>query len=51
MRISEFCKSLKQLYLFEADNLGFRPFVENDIDYLLLLDADPETMSFFPGGT
>lgn len=41
---------MKQLYLFEADNFGFRPFVENDLDYLLMLDADPETMSYFPGG-
>lgn len=41
---------MKQSYLFEADNFGFRPFVESDIDYLLMLDADPETMSFFPGG-
>jgi len=37
-------------YLFEADNLGFRLFVESDINYLLMLDADLEIMSFFPGG-
>ena len=41
---------MKQSYLFEADNLGFRPLIENDLDYILMLDADPETMSFFPGG-
>lgn len=41
---------MKQTYLFEADNLGFRPFEEGDLNYLLMLDADPETMSFFPGG-
>lgn len=41
---------MRQSYLFEADNFGFRPFVEDDLKYLLQLDADPETMSFFPGG-
>lgn len=41
---------MKQTYLFIVDNLGFRPFVEGDLNNLLLLDADPETMSFFPGG-
>jgi [ribosomal protein S5]-alanine N-acetyltransferase len=41
---------MKQSYLFEADHLGFRSIVENDLNYLLMLDADPETMSFFPGG-
>jgi len=39
------------LYLFQVDNFGFRPVIENDINYLLNLDTDPETMSFFPGGT
>ena len=24
--------------------------IESDIDYLLMLDADPETMKFFPEG-
>jgi RimJ/RimL family protein N-acetyltransferase len=41
---------MKQAYLIEIDNLGFRPCVEGDLDYLMILDADPETMSFFPGG-
>lgn len=41
---------MKQSYLFEADHLGFSAIVENDLNYLLMLDADPETMSFFPGG-
>lgn len=41
---------MKQEYLFVVDNLGFRPFIENDLNNLLTLDADPETMSFFPGG-
>jgi [ribosomal protein S5]-alanine N-acetyltransferase len=41
---------MKETYLFEVDHLGFRPIVENDLKYLLMLDADPETMSFFPGG-
>ena len=39
-----------QSYLFEADHFGFRPVVETDIDYILRLDADAETMHFFPGG-
>ena len=37
---------MKSSYLFEADSLGFRPFIESDLDYLLMLDADPETMRF-----
>jgi ribosomal-protein-alanine N-acetyltransferase len=41
---------MKQVYIFEVEGLGFRSFEENDLDYLLTLDADPETMSFFPGG-
>lgn len=41
---------MNQPYLFEADYFGFRPVAESDINYLLMLDADPETMSFFPGG-
>ena len=41
---------MQQSYLFEADGLGFRPIAETDLNYLVLLDADPETMSFFPGG-
>src|SRR5262245_48704835 len=41
---------MKQSYLFEIDGLGFRPITEDDLDYLLLLDADPEIRSFFPGG-
>ena len=41
---------MKQSYLFEVDHLGFRPVIEEDIDYLILLDADPDIMSFFPGG-
>lgn len=41
---------MKSSYLFAADHLGFRPILESDIDYLLMLDADTETMSFFPGG-
>lgn len=41
---------MKQLYLFEENQLGFRLIVENDLHYILMLDADPETMSFFPGG-
>jgi hypothetical protein len=41
---------MKQPYLFETDGLGFRPVVVGDLNYLLMLDADPETMSFFPGG-
>lgn len=40
----------QQSYLFESDHLGFRPMVENDLNYILMLDADPETMSFFPSG-
>lgn len=41
---------MKQSYLIKADNLEFRPFVESDLDYLLMLDSDPETMRFFPDG-
>lgn len=41
---------MKQTYLIETDHLGIRPFEDSDLDYLMLLDADPETMSFFPGG-
>jgi len=41
---------MNQSYLFEVDHLGFRLFIESDLDYLLMLDADPETMSFFPSG-
>lgn len=39
-----------QSFLFTTDNLGFRPVIESDTTYFNLLDADPETMSFFPGG-
>jgi [ribosomal protein S5]-alanine N-acetyltransferase len=42
---------MNQSYLFKADNFGFRPVAESDINYLLMLDADPEMMSFFPDGT
>lgn len=37
-------------YLIKVDHLGFRPFIESDLENLLMLDTDPETMSFFPGG-
>ena len=36
----------QQSYLFDVDDLGFRPIVETDLNYLVLLDADPEIMSF-----
>lgn len=41
---------MKQSYLFEAGNFGFRPIVETDLEYFLVTDSDPEMMSFFPGG-
>src|SRR3990167_10835927 len=41
---------MKQSFLFEVDNFGFRPVAENDLNYFQILDADPETMSFFPSG-
>lgn len=41
---------MTQSYLFEADNFGLRPVTANDINYFLMMDADPDTMSFFPGG-
>ncbi len=41
---------MKQVYLFEADNLGFRQITEEDFDYLVMLDANPEVKKFFPGG-
>ncbi len=41
---------MQQTYLFETDNLGFRPFTPRDLNHVASLDADPETMSFFPGG-
>ena len=41
---------MKQSFLFEVDNFGFRPVSENDLNYFQMLDADPETMSFFPSG-
>jgi RimJ/RimL family protein N-acetyltransferase len=42
---------MKLPFLFEYDNFGFRPFIATDLDYLMMLDADPETMSFFPRGS
>jgi RimJ/RimL family protein N-acetyltransferase len=42
---------MKKTYFFEIDNLGFKPITEDDLNYLLLLDTDPEIMSFFPGGS
>lgn len=41
---------MKQSFLFEADNFGFRPVTDSDLNYFQMLDADPETMSFFPSG-
>ena len=41
---------MKQSFLFEVDNFGFRPVSENDLQYFQMLDADPETMSFYPSG-
>jgi ribosomal-protein-alanine N-acetyltransferase len=41
---------MTQSYLFEADHFGFRPVMIEDIEYFLMMDADPDTMSFFPGG-
>lgn len=37
-------------YLFKFDNLGFRPVLDSDIDYLIRLDCDPDIKKFFPGG-
>jgi ribosomal-protein-alanine N-acetyltransferase len=37
-------------YLFEFDDLGFRPLLDSDVDYLIQLDCDPEIKKFFPGG-
>jgi len=41
---------MTQSYLFSADNFGFRPVTAHDVNYFLMMDADPDTMSFFPGG-
>lgn len=35
---------IKQSYLFEVNNFGFRPVTKSDIGYLLSLDAHPETI-------
>jgi len=42
---------MKQPYLFEFDNLGFRPVIENDFDHLVLLNTDPELRPFCPNPT
>lgn len=41
---------MKQSYLFKIDNLGFRPVCEDDLEYLISIDSDPEVRSFFPSG-
>lgn len=37
-------------YLFDFDDLGFRPIIESDVEYLIKLDCDPEVKKFFPKG-
>ncbi|MBF0315991.1 MAG: GNAT family N-acetyltransferase [Oligoflexia bacterium] len=38
--------TIKQSYLFEANNLGFKTIAESDVDYLLMLaSADPKAWS------
>ena len=36
-------------YIFRSDRLGFRNWVQADIQYMSLINADPKVMEFFPG--
>ena len=36
------------MYLFESERLGFRQWLDNDLDPWAALVADPEVMEFFP---
>jgi RimJ/RimL family protein N-acetyltransferase len=36
-------------YLFQSARLGFRNWVEEDIEPLVTINADPEVMQYFPG--
>lgn len=35
-------------YLFTSDRLGFRNWIDSDIDKMTAVSADPEVMEFFP---
>lgn len=41
---------MPQSFIYKIDNLGFRPVTDDDLGYLLSLDADPEIRRFFPSG-
>ena len=38
-----------ELYIFNSERLGFRDWLESDIDKLATINIDPEVMMFFPG--
>ena len=41
--------STNELYIFKSARLGFRDWLEGDVDKLTDINKDPEVMKFFPG--
>ncbi len=41
--------SFDQKYLFESERLGFRNWLESDVELMCEINADRKVMEFFPG--
>jgi RimJ/RimL family protein N-acetyltransferase len=41
--------SLNEFYIFKSERLGFRDWLESDIDKLASINIDTQVMKFFPG--
>ena len=41
--------SSNDIYIFKSERLGFRDWLESDVDKLASINTDPDVMKFFPG--
>lgn len=38
----------KKMYLFKSERLGFRNWIDSDVDKMIAISANPQVMEFFP---